>query len=478
MRLHMRLPAVLLSLTLLFSPAQGFQPPESVYNAVRPLFTGLSWVHTAAPLATAAGDVTSVYYSDGGIDVNVRQFPNGDVFLQCRADAADTRSVLLDGSACQVRRCTGGKWVVTDCVQNARDTLYITVTGGVQSYSLIVNPPLAYRSLSHDCIEALPYYTGGATVMTEYGGVRLTLNAPACNGYAAWFVLISAQPLIDWNDPVIPRIWTNYSFSAQSRWTPAGYYYTVPKDYTPTGANVYEHTPALYVPVALALTGGSRAADDLATVMLDTSRAYYNNLGYFPTAAQSNWLMRDYGIGAGFYDSRFNADTARAYLTLGRRLGISAFTDVADRFAQFLVPFSDSHSFLFFGGTGFGRLTQDYYHPDGGKPTHVALNHQLAEILFLYQHGSAASVRVADAMLRGIKFNRDGWIMDDGNLHYAYLPDDSFGLKDYDYLTYNDLYALQNELMRIKGVRDLDLDILMRSKLWWMRKNDITGYNE
>ena len=32
--------------------------------------------------------------------------------------------------------------------------------------------------------------------------------------------------------------------------------------------------------------------------------------------------------------------------------------------------------------------------------------------------------------------------------------------------------------MRIKGVRDLDLDILMRSKLWWMRKNNITGYNE
>jgi len=52
------------------------------------------------------------------------------------------------------------------------------------------------------------------------------------------------------------------------------------------------------------------------------------------------------------------------------------------------------------------------------------------------------------------------------------------GFKDYDYLTYNDLLNVQDDLMRIKGQRDPDLDVLIQSKKFWMDANGITGYKE
>ncbi|MCI6908189.1 MAG: hypothetical protein MR832_03425, partial [Clostridiales bacterium] len=103
-------------------------------------------------------------------------------------------------------------------------------------------------------------------------------------------------------------------------------------------------------------------------------------------------------------------------------------------------------------------------------------NHQLAEILYLYRDGSAGACAAADRLLAGIEDTGTAWIRADGNLHYARLPDGSFGLEDYPTLTYNDLYALQKELYGTTGKTNAVLDALMRAKLGWMRKNGVTGY--
>jgi hypothetical protein len=81
-------------------------------------------------------------------------------------------------------------------------------------------------------------------------------------------------------------------------------------------------------------------------------------------------------------------------------------------------------------------------------------------------------------MINGVKITRDRWIMPDGNLEYAYMPDGSMGLVDYDYLTYNDLLNVQEDLVRIKGQGDQDLQILMESKRLWMDRNNVSGYRK
>jgi hypothetical protein len=50
------------------------------------------------------------------------------------------------------------------------------------------------------------------------------------------------------------------------------------------------------------------------------------------------------------------------------------------------------------------------------------------------------------------------------------------GLIDYPFLTYNDLYVVQLKLMKIKGERDPELELLMAAKKAWMDANHISGY--
>ena len=65
-----------------------------------------------------------------------------------------------------------------------------------------------------------------------------------------------------------------------------------------------------------------------------------------------------------------------------------------------------------------------------------------------------------------------------GDLHYAYMGNGNMGRKDYEYLTYNDLFNVQNKIIQIKGVEDYDIRVLMEFKKGWMDKNGITQYKK
>lgn len=91
----------------------------------------------------------------------------------------------------------------------------------------------------------------------------------------------------------------------------------------------------------------------------------------------------------------------------------------------------------------------------------------------------ATLTELADRMLQAISDTLPDWIRSsDFNLHYAVYPDGTFGGIDYPYLTYNDLYNLQTELISRRGSRDAGLDILMQAKKLWMDTNGITGYKQ
>ena len=83
--------------------------------------------------------------------------------------------------------------------------------------------------------------------------------------------------------------------------------------------------------------------------------------------------------------------------------------------------------------------------------------------------------KLAERMLQAVRDTAENWIRSDGDLHYARLPDGSYGRDDYPYLTYNDLYLLQTYLEG-KGRAVPELQRLMDAKRAWMDANGITGY--
>lgn len=66
--------------------------------------------------------------------------------------------------------------------------------------------------------------------------------------------------------------------------------------------------------------------------------------------------------------------------------------------------------------------------------------------------------------------------MANGDLHYAVFSNGSYGLQDYPYLTYNDLFELQALLKEAGREPSAVLELLMQSKRRWMDANGVSGY--
>ena len=109
--------------------------------------------------------------------------------------------------------------------------------------------------------------------------------------------------------------------------------------------------------------------------------------------------------------------------------------------------------------------------------SHTSLNHQLAEILFLYRASDALAddslSALADRMLLAVDETGEDWVLPDGNLHYQVSQDCEYGNTDYPYLTYDDLFKLQKYLSDRFSRTDPVLDMLMQHKRAWM---DANGY--
>ena len=408
--------------------------------------------------------------------VRLWQFPSGAFVCQRRETAQASFCFDLPGK-CSLRWAQDGSWNVSDSVTGCVQSLYIDVTDEAGTCSLILYPPKAYRSAPYGCIEEALPFKGGVTVEPhgDFTRISVSIPAPEAGAWADWTLLYAESELIDWDDPVMQSIWIRYSLTGESRMTLDGTCYHIEDDYEPKGEYIFEYAPSMYVPGGMARTGGSDAAFYLSTVMLDMARARYSPLGFFPTETLSLWLQRDYGFGPGFYDTRFNTDLAEAYRAAGQRWGIPEFTAVADAYTAYLLAHVREHGVP----TRSGVLSPDYTDYTGkGSLTHTSLNHQLSEILYLYRCGSAAAVETADRMLAGICDLGTRWLREDGSLYYARLPNGTFGLQDYPYLTYNDLYDVQAWLAANGRGRNAVLDQLMASKRASMDREGITGYKK
>ena len=161
---------------------------------------------------------------------------------------------------------------------------------------------------------------------------------------------------------------------------------------------------------------------------------------------------------------------------------IPEFADAAMRYGQYYESMAKTNHYTVSYQGQEAWLVWDYTHPKGCRPNHCSLNHQIAEILVLFQlydrTGYEGYQDLALLLLNGILAIGTDWILDNQDLAYAYLPDGSLGMQDYPYLTYNDLFDLCQTLDLRYGSHDPLLDALMSAKRQWMDQNNVEGYKK
>jgi hypothetical protein len=191
---------------------------------------------------------------------------------------------------------------------------------------------------------------------------------------------------------------------------------------------------------------------------------------------RSSWLYNDYGIGAGYYDTRFNNDLTVSLFKIAGLYDDPRFTAAAEAQCGWFLKYAEQYSTIITGDNLYGLLVEDYCQADSTRGhTHTSLNHQLQEMKALlaayHATGKSDYQDLAYRMLNGITATESLWTDSQQGLVYALLNGKAVG-HDYPYLTYNDLYEFQLMLPQ----RDAALDRLMLAKRLQMERDGITGY--
>lgn len=328
---------------------------------------------------------------------------------------------------------------------------------------LLVSPPVAYSTSGYGCVEretaprlVLERRSDGWYLYTKCEEDSETVSS-------LWFFAadsLEGEDGYGWYAKCSVGLFDDTHLMLES-----GYYYLTSANHIPNGSNLYYRIAAPHIAVKLA-ESGEAVAHLLGVVMLDICLADLGEDGYVPTAPGVDWLMEDYGIQPGFFDTRFNTDFARALLTLGEWFGIDSFRSAALTIAESLasrIPASeDGNSFL-----------PDYFNapgaPEPDPPSHTSLNHQAAEAVLLFRAGMDEQ---ALTLALALENTAPEWITSSGDLWYARSASGEYFGTDYPYLTYNDLLALRDEL-DARSVEHPGIDLLLESKLEWMEKNGV-----
>ena len=357
----------------------------------------------------------------------------------------------------------------------------------VSSNCILIDTPTTdlyfWRPISFHCLENGSLREAGSCGWVRIGknGREVTLHSAYLSpGQVCDYTVVRSEAegkLLDLDYKSLRRVWKNYAQNGVDRWCFDGYYLNAPENYVPTDC-LYRCPAAYLVKSMVYMQHESRVGDDLSRMMLDVMSRQQCKAGYVPTPSESLWLHEDYGLDAGFFDTRFNVELVQLFCRSYAHCG--GFEEFLQRWAEYYCAYAEARHYETENG---GWLVWDYGAAALDTPkTHCSLNHQLAEIRTLLELDAclddARLLPLAERLLLGIEDCGTDWLREDGNLHYAYYPDGSFGGVDYPYLTYNDLYDLQKTLAEAGKPESALLTELMASKREWMDANGITEYKK
>lgn len=410
-------------------------------------------------------------------------FENDDIFYMHRYtfkknDANDLSTGLsITGSKIEIRYLDqNDNWYMSTNIQNsAYETMFIDT----DKESLIIGVPAVYMNdTTSNTLVRVPEQEKKVEITQIDGGYRLTYKFPRnTRVMGEIWVLRSNGKLADWNDPKHFEA-LKQDLSKERRFCWDGYYFPIPSNYKPYAKNMIYRHPSNYVGASFVKNATFPATKELGYIMTKVCMKNQNAQGYWQTGPQSEWLMADFAIDAGFYDTRFNTDFAENLLNAYKNYNDEEFLSALVRYCEFFKSHASEHSYPTQNG---GILVEDYGHTKSHNKTHVSLNHQLAEMNLLYKLYEVTKhepyLELADKMLLAIDDTKDQWVLPSNNLNYALFYTGTYNVMvDYPYLTYNDLYTTKH-LLSIYFNRHSDtVEYLMNCKMQWMKANNVTGY--
>lgn len=444
------------------------------------VFSGSGINSSSVRILNLADGTIGVYDQD---DRRTYAFSSGEQVVMGRVDTegstvADTVELPAGSGVIRYYEPSTGAWVETPLTDGVYTASTVEIVQEDQTFFCYV--PKAYLVGQRQTLTYLPDSDGTLTVKGDSDGWIVTLTAQGPEGAVADYTWMSAEdPLLDWFHETYPEDWYNYTQDGEGKWCFDGYYRTTPDTYEPTGPNSIYRCPASYVVQSIAEAAEERSsARALALAMADTLIQGQNSLGFWETGPESQWLSGDYGIGAGFFDTRFNTELADLLGKLYQLSGGDYLQEALEQYCEFYVDFAEQHHRETENG---GWLVEDYWNDDVSAVVHTSLNHQLAECLTMYHLADALGWtdlrQLADRMLLAVEDTASDWINAEGDLHYRCNGDGSYGGNDYPYLTYNDLLALQQYLKASGDGPSEALTFLMDAKRAWMDSHGVTEYN-
>jgi hypothetical protein len=426
------------------------------------------------------------------ISTKIREcfFENGNHFWQKRytfdeeSDVPFTTGFYIEGDSIEIRFVDPDtkEWVNTTNPENIKfSTLFIDT----DKKSMVLGVPAVYKNAENHTLDIQRELESCAKIEKEDGRYKITLSYPQnpeliCEIWG----IESSSKLFDWSNPVTFDSIYAHDLSIERRWCWDGYYFKTPSTYVPSGDNIiYRHSSNYTGASLVKYRNLSTFADNMGYVMTKICMKNQNEQGYWETIPKSSWLESDFNIEENFYDTRFNTDFARSLVNAYNSYGDREFIESAVKYSEYFFRHASKNHYEPVGG---GWLVEDYASFDGtNSRTHVSLNHQLAEIDFLYEIYGATGYNkykiLADTMLEAVDSTKDLWVRDDNNLNYCLMYYGTANtMVDYPYLTYNDLYNTK-ELLSQFGETNETIEYLMSCKKEWMDSNGIksyTGYTE
>lgn len=126
--------------------------------------------------------------------------------------------------------------------------------------------------------------------------MHLEVQLPVKAGMVSeWWIMESSSPLVPWDSEPTANLWLGVDLSDKAKWLYDGYYYTSPSTYVPYTVNAFWRNPENYVVRSFLANPTSKAAQNMAYVMLDTAVRNQEAEGHWKTYPQSQWLADDYG---------------------------------------------------------------------------------------------------------------------------------------------------------------------------------------
>ncbi len=413
------------------------------------------------------------------------KFGSGDFFWVRRYNFTDSseerysENIFIPGDTVEIRAFDFNttSWFYTLNIANEIPKQVVFLD--TDKYHMVLGLPAVYKNNEFTCntLTIVPEQEQPIKLTKADGGYNVNFSFPHSPDYIGeiW-CLESSRVLTDWNNSDVYSL-IRLDLASNRRFCYDGYYFQTPDNYSPGGANVLYRQPSNYTGSAMINYNNIPTAYDLGYVTTYICAGNQNDEGFWPTGPQSGWLYSDFGITAGFYDTRFNTDFASNLIEAYRLYYDEYFLKALLAYGDFFNAHAAVNHYETENG---GWLIEDYRGQEGYTRTHCSLNHLLAEMDVLYKLSYITGVKsykeTADNMLKGIEDTKEDWIMPDGNLYYALYYSGTLELTDYPYLTYNDLYTTQQILNTYWHYTNATLDELMATKKKWMDANNITGY--